>query len=117
MRGLAHDRYSDDEIRAMFWGIGLYLGYPVSQNSYGEMLGDVYDEGVRMGTGRVRGYRTNQRLMFHTDRCDIVGLLCVRPALSGGLSSLVSSTRVYNEIVTHHPQYMQPLMNGMRSWA
>ena len=76
------------------------------------MLGDVYDEGVKMGTGRVRGYRTNQRLLFHTDRCDLVGLLCMRPALSGGLSSLVSSTRIYNEIVAHHPEYLPPLMNG-----
>lgn len=112
VRGLPKDRFNDDEVRAMFWGIGLYLGVPVSQNSYGEMLGDVYDEGVKMGTGRVRGYRTNQRLMFHTDRCDIVGLLCVRSARSGGLSSIVSSTRVYNEIVKDHPEYMQPLMNG-----
>jgi len=99
-------------VRAMFWGIGLHLGVPVSQNSYGEMLGDVYDEGVKMGTGRVRGYRTNQRLMFHTDRCDIVGLLCVRPSRSGGLSSIVSSTRVYNELVQHHPESIEPLMNG-----
>lgn len=68
VKGLPKERFSDDEVRAIFWGIGLYLGAPVSQNSYGEMLGDVYDEGVRMGTGRVRGYRTNQRLMFHTDR-------------------------------------------------
>jgi len=112
VRGLPKDRFTDEEVRAMFWGIGLYFGMPVSQNSYGEMFGDVYDEGVKMGTGRVRGYRTSQRLMFHTDRCDIVGLLCMRPALAGGLSSIVSSTRVYNEIVTHHPEYMQPLMNG-----
>lgn len=112
VRGLAHERYSDDEIRAMFWGMGLYLGYPVSQNSYGDMFGDVYDQGVKMGGGRVRGYRTNQRLMFHTDRCDMVGLMCLRPARAGGLSSIVSSTRVYNEIVTHHPEYMKPLMNG-----
>ena len=112
VRGLPKDRFTDEEIKVIFWGIGLYLGMPVSQNSYGEMLGDVYDEGVRMGTGRVRGYRTNERLMFHTDRCDMVGLLCVRPALKGGLSSLVSSTRVYNEIVKTHPEYMEPLMNG-----
>ena len=112
VRGLQQGCFSDDEIRTMFWGIGLYLGIPVSQNSYGDMFGDVFDEGVKMGTGRVRGYRTSQQLMFHTDRCDIVGLLCVRPALSGGLSSLVSSTRVYNEIVKNHPEYMRPLMNG-----
>lgn len=111
VRGIPHD-FSDEEIRTMFWGIGLYLGYPVSQNSYGDMFGDVYDQGVDLGSGRVRGYRTNERLRFHSDRCDMVGLLCVRPARKGGLSSIVSSTRVYNEIVKHHPEYMQPLMNG-----
>src|SRR5687768_9522141 len=39
VRGLPQERFSDDEVRAMFWGVGLYLGLPVSQNSYGEMLG------------------------------------------------------------------------------
>ena len=111
VRGLPQERFSDAEIRAMFWGIGLHLGSPVSQNSYGDLLGDVYNEGVTMGH-RVRGYRTSQRLMFHTDRCDIVGLLCARQAKSGGLSSLVSSTRIYNEIVKRHPEYVEPLMNG-----
>jgi hypothetical protein len=111
VRGLPKDRFSDEEVRAIFWGMGLYFGSPVSQNSYGEMLGDVYDEGVKMGA-RVRGYRTNQRLMFHTDRCDIVGLLCVRQSKTGGLSSIVSSTRIYNEIARNHPEYLEPLMNG-----
>jgi hypothetical protein len=75
------------------------------------MLGNVYDEGVKLGA-RVRGYRTNQLLRFHSDRCDMVGLLCVRQARAGGLSSLVSSTRVWNEIVQHHPEYTRPLMDG-----
>lgn len=111
VRGLPPERFSDAEVRAMFWGIGLHLGSPVSQNSYGDMLGEVFDEGVKMGA-RVRGYRTSQRLMFHTDRCDIVGLLCVRQAKSGGLSSIVSSTRIWNEIAKRHPEYLEPLMNG-----
>ena len=104
--------YSDAQIRAMFWGIGLYLGLPISQNSYGDMLGEVFDEGVKMGSGRVRGYRTNQNLMFHTDRCDIVGLLCQRQSKSGGLSSIVSSTRIYNEMAQTHPEYLGPMFNG-----
>ena len=111
VRGLPRDRLSDAALRAIFWGTGLYFGTPVSQNSYGDMLGDVYDEGVKMGE-RVRGYRTNQRLMFHTDRCDIVGLLCVRQAKSGGLSSIVSSTRIYHEIARNHPEFLKPLMDG-----
>lgn len=112
VRGLRHEALGDNEVRAAFWGIGLYMGVAVSQNSYGEMLGDVFDEGVKMGTGRVRGYRTSQRLMFHTDRCDIVGLLCVHPAKTGGLSSITSSTRVYHEILRDHPEYLAPLQKG-----
>src|SRR5262245_20623509 len=108
VKGLPRERVSDDEVRTMFWGVGLYLGSPVSQNSYGDMLGDVYDEGVRLGA-RVRGYRTNQLLRFHSDRCDMVGLLCVRQAREGGLSSLVSSTRVWNEVLQNRPEYVEPL--------
>ena len=111
VRGLP-EMWSDEQIRAAFWGIGLYLGVPISQNSYGDMLGEVFDEGVKMGSGKVRGYRTNQHLMFHTDRCDIVGLLCQRQARSGGLSSIVSSTRIYNEIAQTHPEYLDPLFHG-----
>lgn len=110
-RGLPKD-WSDAQIRCAFWGMGLYLGAPISQNSYGEMLGEVYDEGVKMGTGKVRGYRTSQHLMFHTDRCDIVGLLCQRQAKAGGLSSIVSATRIYNEIAQTHPEYLAPLFHG-----
>lgn len=112
VKGLPAAELGDAQVRTIFWGIGLYMGSPISQNSYGEMLGEVYDEGVKMGTGRVRGYRTNQRLMFHTDRCDIVGLLCQRTAKSGGLSSIVSSTRIYNEIAASHPEYLAPLKYG-----
>ena len=112
VKGLPAAQLGDDMVRMIFWGIGLHMGTPVSQNSYGEMLGEVYDEGVKMGTGRVRGYRTNQRLMFHTDRADIVGLLCQRTAKAGGLSSLVSSTRIWNEIARTHPEYLPPLEHG-----
>lgn len=103
---------SDEDLRTVFYGIGHYLGVPLSQNSYGDMLGDVLDEGVKMGSGRVRGYRTNQRLRFHTDRADVVGLLCLHAAKTGGMSSIVSSTAIYNEIMRNHPEYLEPLLNG-----
>ncbi|MDB5811345.1 MAG: hypothetical protein JWN94_3467 [Betaproteobacteria bacterium] len=112
VKGLPAAKLGDEVVRTIFWGIGCNMGSPISQNSYGDMLGEVFDEGVKMGTGRVRGYRTNQRLMFHTDRCDIVGLLCQRTAKSGGLSSIVSSTRIYNDIAANHPDYLAPLENG-----
>ena len=112
VKGLPVEQLDNEQVRMMFWGMGLHMGAPLSQNSYGEMLGDVYDEGVKMGAGRVRGYRTNQQLRFHTDRCDIIGLLCMQQAFRGGVSSIVSSTAIFNEIVRNHPEYLPPLYNG-----
>ena len=110
--GKGLEDFSDAELRTLFFGMGQHLGSPISQNSYGDMLGDVLDEGVKMGTGRVRGYRTNQHLRFHTDRADVVGLLCLHPSKTGGLSSIVSSTAIWNEIAREHPEYLEPLQHG-----
>ena len=113
VRGLPVHRYNDIQVRVIFWGIGQHMGTALSQNSYGELLGDVYDEGVKMGTGKVRGYRTNSFLMFHSDRADVVGLLCLHKAREGGVSSLVSTMAIHNEILKNHPEYLEPLYNGL----
>jgi hypothetical protein len=60
----------------------------------------------------VRGYETNAYLPYHTDAGDMVGLLCLRRGLEGGLSSIVSSVTVHNEILAHHPEYLGLLYNG-----
>jgi hypothetical protein len=113
VRGLPVERYDDYEVRTIFWGLSLYMGTALSQNSYGELLGDVYDEGVKMGTGKVRGYRTNSFLMFHSDRADVVGLLCLHKAKEGGISSLVSTMAIHNEMLQQHPELLEPLYNGL----
>ena len=113
VRGLPVERYDDYEVRIIFWGLSLYMGAALSQNSYGELLGDVYDEGVKMGSGKVRGYRTNSFLLFHSDRADVVGLLCLHKAREGGISSLVGTMAIHNEILKNHPQYLAPLYNGL----
>ena len=43
------------------------------------------------------------RLPYHTDSSDTVGLLCLQPSKSGGLSSVVSSTTVFNETIERRP--------------
>src|SRR5690242_8556538 len=42
------DRYSDDELTLLYWGIGLHLGDPWPQNKYGHVLGDVTDQEKRL---------------------------------------------------------------------
>ncbi|HXJ84165.1 MAG TPA: TauD/TfdA family dioxygenase [Candidatus Methylomirabilis sp.] len=112
VRGLPVERYADDDVGLIFWGIGRYLGTPLYQNPQGDLLGHVYDHGRTYGNIDVRGYETNALLPYHTDGCDLVGLLCRRRGLEGGLSSIVSSVTVHNEILAHHPEYLGLLYSG-----
>lgn len=112
LRGLPVARYSDDDVGLIFWGFGRYMGAPLYQNPQGEILGHVFDHGRTYGNIDVRGYETNAYLPYHTDAGDMVGLLCLRRGLEGGLSSIVSSTTVHNEIAANHPEYLGLLYNG-----
>ena len=116
LRRIPVERYSDDELRIIYWGLGLHLGTPRYQNGNGELIGDVRDEnrlygGVRevnpMQTGEPRTSRNKARsagpLRFHTDRVDVVTLLCVRAAAKGGLSKVVSAPAIYNAILERRP--------------
>jgi hypothetical protein len=112
LRGLPVGRYGDEDVGLIFWGMGRYLGRPLYQNPQGDLLGHVYDHGRTYGNIDVRGYETNAYLPYHTDAGDMVGLLCLRRAPQGGLSSLVSSVSVHNEIARLHPESLGLLYNG-----
>ena len=112
LRGIPVTEMADDEVFRAFWGIGTHLGFALSQNSYGDLLGHVYDEKVDPSEPTPRGYRTNHYLQYHTDRADMVGLLCLRKALKGGESSISSSMSIYNTLIEKHPDALGPLMRG-----
>jgi hypothetical protein len=116
LRRIPVERYTEDELRVIYWGLGLHLGTPRYQNATGELIGDVRDENrlygmVRevnpMQAGEPRTSRNKARsagpLRFHTDRVDVVTLLCVRPAAQGGLSKVVSAPAVHNAILERRP--------------
>lgn len=109
LRGLPVERYSRRQAAIAYFGIGSHLGEAVSQNAKGHALGHVCDLGVdaRLPTGR--GYQTSEKLNFHTDPADIVGLLCLRTAKSGGMSAIVSAGAVYNAMLQERPDLVQVL--------
>ena len=78
----------------------------MSQSSDGDLLGDVRDLKVDVTGPRGRGYRTNQQLSFHCDSCDVVGLFVLRTPKSGGLSMIVSSLAIRNEIARTRPDLL-----------
>src|SRR5262249_52683278 len=79
---------------------------------YGDMVGQVKDLGRKLGEKDVRGYDTNSELRFHNDECDIIALMCLRPAKSGGLSSMVSSAAVFNRLLETKPGVLPKLFEG-----
>ncbi|MGY8960098.1 MAG: TauD/TfdA family dioxygenase [Alphaproteobacteria bacterium] len=121
--GLPVERYNEDERRRLFFGIGAHLGDPVFQSAQGELMADIRDEGaeaLRRGmipesadakaflSSRAR-VQTPALLRFHTDRTDVVALLCVRPATEGGVSKVVSTQAIYNEILARRPDLLEIL--------
>ena len=115
LRGFAVDRYSLEELRNLYWGVGAHLGHARYQNAHGELIGEVRDEYRLYGevqeqrgdpalgrTSRSKA-RSSGPLRFHTDRCDVVTLLCVRPARRGGASKIVSAVSVAEAIRARRP--------------
>jgi alpha-ketoglutarate-dependent taurine dioxygenase len=108
------DRYSDDEARAIYWLLGQVLGTPFAQNVQGTLLYDVRDTGQNVQYG-ARFSVTNAESSFHTDNSfgsevlDYVGLLCLRTALSGGLSQMVSGLSVHNALCQQHSEALEVL--------
>jgi hypothetical protein len=120
LRGLPVERYSDGDIRRIFWGLGRHLGTPLYQNARGEIMGEVRDEAklsaktyIETEPGRIVSSRARARstgpLRWHTDRCDVIALLCVRNAKAGGISKLTSIVTIYNEILRRRPDLLELL--------
>ena len=113
LRGLPVERYSPLESATIFIGVGAHLGKARSQNARGHVLGHVYNVGLSGTDPNVRIYQTNERQTFHTDSCDVVGLLCLREAESGGDSLLVSALSMFNELRRERPDLLARLLAPM----
>jgi hypothetical protein len=109
LRGINIDGYSKDDLRLTYWGLGHHIGTAVSQSKDGDILGDVRNVGVDIHSPQGRGYKSNQRLNFHTDSADVVGLFVLRVAMRGGLSKVASSVSAHNEIARRRPDLLEVL--------
>lgn len=109
LRGFPTKDYSNDELRLIYWGIGLHVGTAVSQSKRNDYLGDVRDLGTGLDGPKFRGYTSNGELTYHTDAADVTGLFCIRPAKQGGLSRIVSCVAIHNEILNTRPDLLEVL--------
>jgi alpha-ketoglutarate-dependent taurine dioxygenase len=113
------DELSHDEATAIYWLLSSMVARPVAQKLDGTMIYDVHDTGAQAlpGSG-IRPDKTNIEIRFHVDNAyntsppEIVGLLCLRPAKSGGVSRVLSFHSVHNELQKRHhnllPRFYRP---------
>lgn len=114
IRGLPVARFGRRKAATIFWGIARHLGDEVvSQNGRGNLLDHVKDFGQTFGDPSSRGPYTRERIEYHTDACDVVGLLCLQPAKRGGESTLVSGGAVHNEMLRRRPDLVEALMQPL----
>lgn len=108
IRGLSKTDWIDADLTRAYWIIGSMFGNPVSQNARADLLGHVTDLRIT-DKSTVRLYQTNAAQPFHSDSCDIVGLLCLRPARSGGESAIASSATIHNLLLERNPEALKTL--------
>ena len=112
LRGFPVEGHSLDDIEIMYWGLGCHLGTGESQSNMGDRLGHVKD--VAGKDRSERAYRNSVELMMHTDLTDIIGMLSIRKAPRGGLSTYVSAAAIHNEILSTRPEFLEPLYRGFQ---
>jgi hypothetical protein len=115
IKSLPVDRWTRREAAMAFLAIGVHLGKLRMQNAAGHLLGHVKDLGRSSSDPNTRIYQTRERQTHHTDSCDVVGLLCLRAAKAGGLSSLVSSTTIFNEMRRRRPDLLSVLLRPIET--
>ena len=115
IRSLPVGRWTRRQAAIAFLAIGVHLGNLRMQNAQGHLLGHVRDLGRSSDDPNARIYQTRERQTHHTDSCDVVALLCLQKAKRGGLSSLVSSTTIFNEMRRRRPDLLKVLMEPIET--
>eukprot|EP00051_Salpingoeca_urceolata_P030578 m.492817 g.492817 ORF g.492817 m.492817 type:complete len:434 (-) comp34263_c0_seq1:137-1438(-) len=105
----ADESFTYGHVVSAYLGVAAHLGMSVPQNRHGHLVGHVRDERLDPKDPTTRIYQTAARQRFHVDSCDVVGLLCLRPARRGGESSLVSSLALVARLRETHPELLQVL--------
>jgi len=81
------------------------IGRAITQSRQGEFLGHVVN--ISDVDPSVRGYQYGGGQNMHSDSCDIIGLMCLRAARSGGASRIVSAVAIHDELARLRPDLLR----------
>lgn len=105
LRGLPAGDLNLQQVARVFSALNQRLGHAAEQPG-GVRLAHVRAE---PGDNGKMGFRAAGELPFHADPEDVIGFLCLRPALRGGIRRFASAATVYNILVTEHPDLLHVL--------
>ena len=123
LSGVPVERYGLDQLKAFYLAFGDHIGQPVSQSLHGQRLMHIEDEGTKSKDygvldtdGSDEGFRSSRSralssggLRFHTDRCDVVSLICINQASQGGHSKIASTAAIHNVLLDRRPELLEEL--------
>lgn len=114
LRGFPTGSRPDAEVERAYIGLGQLLGSPVGQDRRNSLVTHIIDK--RVGSRDGRRFETNLGQDFHSDASDLVGLLCLCTAKSGGRSTIISGHAIYNEMLRRSPDLVD-VMYGPMPWS
>jgi hypothetical protein len=112
LRGVPADRFTVDELKMLLLALGDQIGLIGPQEQGPRTIGEVMDTGP--DTPKDFYYHRGGALPMHMDPIDVVGLMCVRAAKTGGASGIASAMTVHNEMLRERPDLLRILYQGFR---
>jgi len=112
--GTVFSGFSRSEIKGIYELISMILGELLDQDIKGSKIIKIKNRGKSLSTGG-RYHQTSDGGSYHTDGPhwrqppDIIGMLCVNPALKGGVSKFISAYTIHNEILKLGLDKLEPL--------
>jgi alpha-ketoglutarate-dependent taurine dioxygenase len=118
LKGIPVAQYSEAELTKVYLILCQQMGLPVRQSNSN------WDSPLREKSQFVtyiraeanssqNGKQSNDAYKLHTDRYDVLSLLCVRQARMGGENRLASAVTIYNKMLQSHPEIAEDLFQGM----
>jgi hypothetical protein len=107
IRLVMEGNYSDAELRVLYAMVSRLLGYLNNRYSY---FFDVQDRGLDYTKEAIPVSKTKAETGYHTDSTakhyypDIIGLLCLQPALSGGESLMTNAANLLIHLHEKFPE-------------
>lgn len=104
---------TENDAKEFLYALGQSLGYVVSQTKNDERVVSVEDAGGDVSKPTQRGHKTGSKLPYHVDRTDVIVLMCIRQAETGGESSLVSSKYAHDVMQKEDPELLKQLKSPL----